>query len=126
MKERNIGLLSTLACYILWGLLPLYWHILEDLDSIFILCNRIIWSAVFTIAILLITKKFGEVVFDAPLATEEDRREAYGEQRLQSLGLFYGVVVFVVWVDRPAAPHLISVRKATRHEEQRYWQTVGH
>ena len=61
MKERNIGLLSTLACYILWGLLPLYWHILEDLDSFFILCNRIIWSAVFTIAILLITKKFGEV-----------------------------------------------------------------
>jgi len=61
MKERNIGLLSTLACYILWGLLPLYWHILEDLDSIFILCNRIVWSAVFTIAILLITKKFSEV-----------------------------------------------------------------
>ena len=25
-----------------------------------------------------------EVVFDAPMATEEDRREAYGEQRLQS------------------------------------------
>ena len=67
-----------------------------------------------------------EVVFDAPLATAEDDREAYGEQRLQSLGLFYGVVVFLVWVDRPAAPHLISVRKATRHEEQRYWQTVGH
>ena len=61
MKERNIGLLSTLACYILWGLLPLYWHILEDLDSVFILCNRIVWSAVFTIAILLITKKFSEV-----------------------------------------------------------------
>ena len=61
MKERNIGLLSTLACYILWGLLPLYWHVLEDLDSIFILCNRIIWSAVFTIVILLITKKFSEV-----------------------------------------------------------------
>lgn len=61
MKERNVGLLSTLACYILWGLLPLYWHILEDLDSVFILCNRIVWSAVFTIAILLITKKFSEV-----------------------------------------------------------------
>lgn len=61
MKERNVGLLSTLACYILWGLLPLYWHILEDLDSVFILCNRIVWSAVFTIAILLITNKFSEV-----------------------------------------------------------------
>ena len=68
----------------------------------------------------------GEVIFDAPLVTQEDDRVAYGEQRLQSLGLFYGVVVFLVWVDRPAAPHLISVRKATRHEERRYWQTVGH
>ena len=61
MKERNIGLLSTLACYILWGLLPLYWHVLEDLDSIFILCNRIIWSAVFTVGILLVSKRFSEV-----------------------------------------------------------------
>lgn len=67
-----------------------------------------------------------KVIFDAPLATTEDDRDAYGEQRLQSLGLFYGVVVFLVWVDRPAAPHLISVRKAKRHEERRYWQTVGH
>ncbi|MDS4071243.1 MAG: BrnT family toxin [Candidatus Competibacter sp.] len=67
-----------------------------------------------------------EVIFDAPPATEEDDRVAYGERRLQSLGLFYGVVVLLVWVDRPAASHLISVRKAKRHEERRYWQTVGH
>ena len=65
-------------------------------------------------------------VFDAPLITVEDDREAYGEQRLQSLGLFYGVVVFMVWVDRPAAPHLISIRKAKTHEERRYWHTIGH
>jgi len=61
MKDRNIGLLSTLACYILWGVLPLYWHALEQLNPVFILCNRIVWSAVFTISVLLITKKFGEV-----------------------------------------------------------------
>ncbi len=46
--------------------------------------------------------------------------------QVASLGLFYGIVVFMVWVDRPAAPHLISVRKAKNHEERRYWQTVGH
>lgn len=61
MKDRNIGLFSTLACYILWGLLPLYWHALEDLNSVFILCNRIVWSLVFTVGILLITKKTGEI-----------------------------------------------------------------
>jgi chloramphenicol-sensitive protein RarD len=61
MKDRNIGLLSTLACYILWGLLPLYWHALEHLNSVFILANRIIWSAVFTVGILLVSKRFSEV-----------------------------------------------------------------
>ena len=51
------------------------------------------------------------------LATAEDDREAYGEQRRQSLRLFYGVLVFLVWVDRPlAAPYRIAVRKAKRHE----------
>ncbi len=61
MKDRNIGLLSTLACYILWGLLPLYWHALEYLHPVFILANRIIWSAVFTVSLLLLKKQFGEV-----------------------------------------------------------------
>jgi chloramphenicol-sensitive protein RarD len=61
MKDRNIGLLSTLACYILWGLLPLYWHALEHLNPVFILANRIIWSAVFTVGILLASRKFSEV-----------------------------------------------------------------
>ena len=61
MKKNNIGLFSTLTCYILWGLLPLYWHALEGVNPVFILCNRILWSAVFTVGILLATKKFGEV-----------------------------------------------------------------
>lgn len=61
MKDRNIGLISTLACYILWGLLPLYWHVLEHLNPVFILANRIVWSAVFTVSILLVTGKLGEV-----------------------------------------------------------------
>ena len=60
-NEHNIGLLSTLACYILWGLLPLYWHLLSGVDAIFILANRILWSLVFTVALLLIKKQMPEV-----------------------------------------------------------------
>ncbi|MFM9912357.1 MAG: BrnT family toxin [Methylophilaceae bacterium] len=66
------------------------------------------------------------VVFDSPMLTQEDTRLAYGEKRLQSLGLFYGVVVFFLWVDKPSAPHFISCRKATTHEERIYWKTLGH
>jgi uncharacterized DUF497 family protein len=48
------------------------------------------------------------------MVTAGDWREAYGEQRLQTLPLFYGVVVFVVWVDRAEVPQLISPRKAKK------------
>ena len=65
-----------------------------------------------------------EVIFDAPMLTVEDKSESYGEKRLQSLVLFYGVVVFMVWVDSPAAPHLISVRKGVKHEERKYWPAI--
>ena len=61
MKQRNMGLVSLALCYTLWGLLPLYWHLLDAVDSLVILANRIVWSAVFTIVLLLATKRFGEV-----------------------------------------------------------------
>ena len=65
-------------------------------------------------------------VFDAPLITREDDREAYGEQRLQSYGLVHGTVVFLVWTERAQGPHLISIRKAKRHEQRYYFDQIGH
>jgi len=59
------------------------------------------------------------------LLTREDTRYAYGEVRLQSLGLFKGVVLFVVWTPRGEdgdIPHLISARKALSHEEKAWFQ----
>ena len=34
-----------------------------------------------------------EAIFDAPLLTDEDDREAYGEQRLKSLGWLNGRII---------------------------------
>lgn len=60
-------------------------------------------------------------VFDAPMLTEEDAREAYGEQRLKSLCWLSGRVV-VVWTDRATGPHLISCRYGDKHETQTYFK----
>ena len=62
-----------------------------------------------------------EDVFDAPLLTVEDNREAYGEQRLQSLAFWRGRVVFLIWTERPHAAHLISCRYANKHQTQNYF-----
>ena len=61
-------------------------------------------------------------VFDAPMLTDEDTRDAYGEQRLKSLCWLDGRVAVLVWTDRESGPHLISCRYGDKHETQRYFQ----
>ncbi|MGC3964045.1 MAG: BrnT family toxin [Rhodocyclaceae bacterium] len=63
-----------------------------------------------------------EVIFEGWTLTREDRRGIYGEQRLQTLGAWHGVVVVVVHTPRDEVDHIISIRKAERHEERIYWQ----
>jgi uncharacterized DUF497 family protein len=61
-------------------------------------------------------------VFDAPMLTAEDARDAYGEQRLKSLCWLGGRVAVLVWTDRDAGPHLISCRQGDKHETQTYFK----
>ena len=59
MNKRSLVL--VFLAYVIWGVLPLYWKLLANLDSVFILCNRIIWALVFTAALLLALKKMSKV-----------------------------------------------------------------
>ena len=67
-----------------------------------------------------------EMIFDHPMLTREDDRDyADDEQRLQSLALLEGRIVFVVWVERETGAHIISIRKAERHEQKIYLQATN-
>lgn len=63
-----------------------------------------------------------DALFDEPMLTREDDREAYGEQRLISLGRLRNRVVVLVWTDRDEDPHLISCREADTHEQEAYFR----
>ena len=66
-----------------------------------------------------------EGFFDSDLLTREDTRQTYAEQRFQSIGVFNGVALFVVWTPRGEegdTAHLISARKAENHE-YKTWQS---
>jgi len=65
-----------------------------------------------------------EVIFAGATLTREDTRCDYGETRLQTLGLWQGVVVYVVHTPRGENDHIISIRKAQKHEERSYWQAI--
>lgn len=63
-------------------------------------------------------------VFDGLTFTFEDDRFDYGEQRFVTLGMLHGMVVSIIHTETFQRIHLISFRKATRHEQIIYYQNI--
>ena len=64
-------------------------------------------------------------VFNGPCVEFNDDRFQYGEDRSITLGLLYGVVVlYVAHTDRAGVTRIISARRATPNERQRYEKEV--
>ncbi len=61
-----------------------------------------------------------EAVFEGQVIAEEDARLAYGEQRINVIGFLRGKVVFMTYTERDDDLHVISLRRATRHEIKRF------
>ncbi|WP_144547930.1 EamA family transporter RarD [Bacillus sp. X1(2014)] len=57
--ETQKGVIHAGFSYLLWGLLPIYWKLLEHVNAKEILASRVVWSFIFMIVILLLTKKWG-------------------------------------------------------------------
>lgn len=64
MTEENKGVLYALLAYVIWGAFPLYWKLLEHVDSLEILTNRVIWSFIFTTIFLLLLKQRKHLIED--------------------------------------------------------------
>ncbi len=52
MTPTQRGFVTATAAYLLWGLFPLYFHLLVGTGAIEILANRILWSLVFYLIVL--------------------------------------------------------------------------
>ncbi|MCG7657423.1 EamA family transporter RarD [Wielerella bovis] len=57
--EQRKGILYALGCYVIWGTFPLFWYPLNQsaMPAQQILAQRITWSAIFAIILLLIFKQ---------------------------------------------------------------------
>src|SRR5687768_15146107 len=61
MTAHRSGLATGVGAYLLWGLFPLYWPLLEPAAPVEILAHRIVWSLVFLVALLAVTSGFAWV-----------------------------------------------------------------
>lgn len=62
--SKNIdkkSLLQVAVCYVMWGVFPVFWKLLADVNSFYVLASRIVWSAVFCFIAILITHKMKDL-----------------------------------------------------------------
>lgn len=57
-KDIKLGALQAGFSYFLWGLLPIYWKLLGGVQADEILANRIVWSFVLMLLLLLLSHKW--------------------------------------------------------------------
>ena len=59
-------------------------------------------------------------VFGGPVFEFEDRRFAYPEARLSTIGLLDGRMVVVIWTESEGGRRVISMRKANEREQVKF------
>jgi chloramphenicol-sensitive protein RarD len=60
-QRQGRALLIGAMAFISWGLVPLYWKLLVEVPALEILVHRLIWSVVFTAAILTAQRRWAEI-----------------------------------------------------------------
>ena len=58
MSERRRGLIYGLSAYLLWGLFPLYFPLLDPTPPVEILAHRIVWSVLVLLVVLIVARKW--------------------------------------------------------------------
>jgi chloramphenicol-sensitive protein RarD len=58
LSQTRSGFVAGVAAYLLWGLFPLYWPLLEPAKPVEILAHRIVWSVVVLAVVLVATTGF--------------------------------------------------------------------
>ena len=59
MTEQKRGLIFGIVAYGLWGLFPLYWPLLKPAGALEILGNRMAWSLIVVLVLLMVRKNWG-------------------------------------------------------------------
>ena len=84
--ETRKGTLAASLCYLLWGLVPLYWKQLAGIDAVELIAHRHVWSLVVLLAMLAALGGFRTV------------RETMGDARACAMHLLSGLLLTTNWL----------------------------
>ena len=96
MPDSRIGYVYGVVAYILWGLFPIYWKLLDPASALEVLAHRVLWSTVFTALILLAIRQFSDLK-----KLKGQNRKILGVSVAAALiSINWGVYIYGVHIDR--------------------------
>ncbi len=85
MDARTRGLWMAVGAFVIWGLMPLYWHLLKEVPSLQVVLHRALWSALLVAAFLTLTRGRGWL------------RAVFAQPRLAGMLLASGLLIGFNW-----------------------------
>ena len=79
------SIIQVFMAYVLWGVLPVFWKLLAELNAFYVLASRIVWAAVFCLILIVLTKK------------TEELKAVLGNKQLRKTLMCSGIAVAVNW-----------------------------
>lgn len=96
MTPSRQGTLYGASAYLLWGLFPIYWPLLEPSTALEVLAHRVLWSLVVVVVLLGITRRLAYV----RAAVKDRRRLAQIAVAAVVVGVNWGTYIYGVTNDR--------------------------
>jgi chloramphenicol-sensitive protein RarD len=92
--DQTRGAFAAALCYFLWGLVPLYWRELAEIDAFELIAHRHVWSLVLLLGIVAFQRGFGT------LAQALNTPRAFAINTVSALLLTSNWLVYVWAVNR--------------------------
>ncbi|MCW2665088.1 MAG: Protein rarD [Frankiales bacterium] len=96
MTELRRGTAYAAAAYLLWGLFPLYWPLLDPASAVEVLAHRIVWSLVVVAVLLQVTRRWAQL----RAAVADRRRLLRLSLAAVAIALNWGVYIYGVQSDQ--------------------------
>src|SRR4051794_14273638 len=91
-SEVSRGTAFGFGAYLLWGVFPLYFRLLDDSGALEILLHRVLWSLVTCLVLLTLARQFGDVV----TLLRQPRRVALLGLAAVLIAVNWGVYIYAV------------------------------
>ena len=82
---KRKGTISVTITYICWGLLTVFWNLLAEVNSAYVLAQRVVWSMIFMFGHLAVTGRMGDI------------RKIFHDKKTVCCCMVSGVLVCINW-----------------------------